>query len=291
MIIIKILGGLGNQMFQYATAYSMSQKFKVPVKMDLRGLYNGEERSRNTYELDVFGIKEVQAKKEEIFPFIRRSYLGSEKLYNWYKKWKKIVHYKELYYHYNNELDEQASPNILLRGLFQSEKYFINSRKELLNLFNFPPLSGKNKALQEELESNNAVSIHIRRGDYVNDKEYSKNIGTCDISYYYKAIDLIQSKIENPIFYIFSDDISWVKENLKINNECVYVSWNKGKESYCDMQLMSLCKYNIIANSTFSWWGAWLNTYPEKIVIAPNKWFAGWQYDTKDLIPENWIQL
>jgi hypothetical protein len=115
-------------------------------------------------------------------------------------------------------------------------------------------------------------------------------IGVCSLAYYQKAIEYIKSQVKTPVFYIFSDDIEWVKSNLLLDKNTVFVGHNKGTESYNDMHLMSLCKHHIIANSSFSWWGAWLNASPNKIVVAPKKWFASNQND-QDLIPRSWVKL
>lgn len=291
MIISKLLGGLGNQMFQYAVAKVIAQKHSTELKFDLRGLFAGED-VRKTYELDIFGIPEVQASRKEYFPYFRNSIYGSKKIWNFIKKKKNIIHYKEKDFSFNPDLLSNSTENMLLRGLFQSEKYFVHKRDLILKEFTFKePLSGKNKKMSETLQSENSVAVHIRRGEFAANKDINQKIGTTSLDYYNKAIDYIREKVENPKFYIFSDSPEWVKENFKILENAVQIDWNSGKESYRDMQLMSLCKHNIIANSTFSWWGAWLNQNSEKIVIAPKQWFSGWDYDTKDLIPENWIRL
>jgi hypothetical protein len=291
MIISKLLGGLGNQMFQYATAKIIAVKHNTVLKYDLRGLFAGED-VRKTYELDIFGIPEVQANRKEYFPFYRESIFGSKTLWNFLKKSRKIVMYKEPDFIYNPGLIINSTPNMLLRGLFQSEKYFAHKRDLILKEFTFKkPLEGKNLELVRKFRNKNSVAVHIRRGEFAANKDINQKIGTTSMEYYNKAIDFINQKVENPVFYIFSDSPDWVKGNFELLKDATVINWNTGKESYRDMQLMSLCKHNIIANSTFSWWGAWLNQNPEKIVIAPKQWFSGWDYDTKDLIPENWIRL
>jgi hypothetical protein len=151
-------------------------------------------------------------------------------------------------------------------------------------------LSGKNADIAEQIGRVNAVSLHVRRGDYVKNPKTTATHGLCSLDYYHTAIRYIYETVEQPYFFIFSDDMAWVKEHLKIDAPCQYVDHNQGKESFNDMHLMSLCKHHIIANSSFSWWGAWLNSSPEKIVIAPNKWFAN-QNNIKDLLPNDWVTL
>ncbi len=142
-----------------------------------------------------------------------------------------------------------------------------------------------------QIESTNAVSLHIRRGDYVKVKETNDFHGVCSIAYYETAIELITNKINDPVFYIFSDDMDWVKKNFNIRQNHVFVDANDAATNYEDMRLMSLCKHNIIANSSFSWWGAWLNPSSSKTVIAPKKWMKDPSIETIDLIPGNWIRL
>lgn len=172
-------------------------------------------------------------------------------------------------------------------GYYQSEKYF----KEITNIirkdFTFPkPVDIINQKLINQIDNTESVSIHIRRGDYLNIPN-TQNI--CSISYYKKAINLILKNISNPQFYIFSNDINWCKQHLQID-KAIFISNNTGKNSFIDMQLMSCCKHNIIANSTFSWWGAWLNNNPNKIIISPNKWMNDTN-GTGDIIPNDWIKI
>ncbi len=179
-------------------------------------------------------------------------------------------------------------------GLWQSEKYFIDIRDEIKKDFQFEPLNEldkKNFNLLNELINVNSVAIHIRKG-----KDYQRNDvnGTCDANYYKAAIEYIKNNTKKPKFYIFSDNFNWVEKYLK-DYDFNLINWNLpyGPKSYIDMQLMSVCKHNIIANSTYSWWGAWLNNNPEKIVIGPRKWFSdnGPKYDINDLYPPSWIIL
>ena len=140
------------------------------------------------------------------------------------------------------------------------------------------------------IKSTNAVSIHFRRGDYVDQPETNKTHGTCTKEYYQKAVDLMASRIVNPHFFLFSDEPEWIKENFSTAIPSTHVA---GYPGFIDMYLMGLCRHNIIANSSFSWWGAWLNINPDKIVIAPTQWFAIDEINNKavDLVPSNWIRL
>jgi len=181
-----------------------------------------------------------------------------------------------------------------LAGYFQSEKYFIDFQDLIRREFQvrIPP-SLKNKALLDKIRMGNAVSLHIRRGNFVEVEEVSKIHGTCSMEYYQEAIEWIVSKVSSPEFYIFSDDMPWAKENLQMNYPHQFVDFNTDKTDYEDLRLMYHCRHHIIANSTFSWWGAWLNDRTDKIVVAPKKWFADEikNKESDTIVPTSWLRL
>ena len=295
MIIFKLNGGLGNQMFQYAAGRSLSLHLMTSLKLDLSN-YSSIFPYRK-YGLGVFNIEVEEALEDEIKQYYKKLSLY-EKLFNYVFGVKninecssvntKIIFENKFLYDKNFK---KSPRDCLFIGFWQSEKYFKEYEKVIRKDFSFRKiLTEKNEKIAEEIGKTNSVSVHIRRGDYVNNKEINKYHGTCGLEYYENAINFIRKRIKNPKFFVFSDDMKWVKNNLKINNT-IFVDGNIGKKSYIDMQLMSLCKHNIIANSSFSWWGAWLNNCPNKIVIAPKKWFSEQGIDTTDLIPKRWIKL
>lgn len=178
-----------------------------------------------------------------------------------------------------------------LSGYWQSEKYFAAVEAQIRADFVFrQPLIGQNAELARQMEAVNSVSLHVRRGDYASNPKTTASHGLCSLDYYRGAIQYIGGRVRQPQFFIFSDDIEWVINNLDVKFPCVYVQNNTGAGSYNDMRLMSMCRNHIIANSSFSWWGAWLNDKPNKIVVAPRKWFAN-NNDTKDLFPSGWFSL
>ena len=179
--------------------------------------------------------------------------------------------------------------NIYLSGYWQGEKYLENTNYNINNYFKFN-CANKLTKISEKIKNTNSVSIHFRRGDYVNNIKTNTFHGLCGFNYYNNGIKFISKNISNPIYFVFSDDINWVKQNFKLNYPTIYIEDNK---DYEDMYLMSLCRHNIIANSTFSWWGAWLNKNPDKIVIAPQKWFADKvkNKNTNKIIPKEWIRI
>ena len=194
---------------------------------------------------------------------------------------------------YDNRINSVSS-NVLLIGNWQNEKYFSSFQDSVISHFSFKlPLNAINSKRLNRILNSNSISIHVRRGDYVDNIGANKNHGVCSLDYYRKSINYILNKIDNPTFFVFSDDPVWVEENLKIKGEHEYINGNMGNMSYVDMQLMSNCKHNIIANSSFSWWGAWLNRNTEKIIIAPRQWFANPEKNSnkKELVPSSWIKI
>ncbi|MDO8927293.1 MAG: alpha-1,2-fucosyltransferase [Sideroxyarcus sp.] len=292
MVISKVIGGLGNQMFQYAAGRAASLAQGVPLRLDISGftnygLHQGFELNR------VFNCLADIACEGDVRRILGWQYLPivREKLA---RPSLSICRGKgyviEPHFHYWQGI-ESIPKECYLVGYWQSEKYFQNEAAAIHADFTFKlPLSGPNKELADKISLENAVSLHVRRGDYANNPITTATHGLCSIEYYQAAISHIAEKVESPHFYIFSDDVNWVKENLKINFPCHYVGHNQGAESYNDMRLMSLCRHHIIANSSFSWWGAWLNRNPNKIVVAPKKWFANTN-STRDLFPQGWVTL
>lgn len=291
MIVSNIIGGLGNQMFQYAAGRALALKIGVDFKVDLRDfdgykLHQGFELDRlfsctvkvasNKDLNNVLGWQSSQILQR----FLRRLEL---------KTLRKDSFIVEPHFNYWRGIN-QLNDNKYLYGYWQSEKYFIEYAENIREDFAFKlPFSPQNAEIAEQITQVNAVSLHVRRGDYVTNKKNSY-IGICSLDYYKKAINHINCLVNKPIFFIFSDDIEWVKNNLVLDKSTIFINHNKGVESYNDMRLMSLCKHNIIANSSFSWWGAWLNSKSQKIVIAPKQWFASGKDDI-DLIPSSWLRL
>lgn len=289
-LIVKFNGGLGNQMFEWAIARSLEKSTGIPTFMDMTFF---QRRYARPYELDVFSmdVKKVQGfwsnvKLDTIWRFRRR--LKGKRFLGTYI-------YEEPCFEFDENVFK-VKPNTYIYGFFQSEKYFKNVEKELREDFKFKPVPDEqNQAVIDKINSTNAISLHIRRGDYVQKKRFQNKYATCSLDYYKRGVEYIVNKVEQggetPTLFIFSDDKEWVKENLNLPYECVFVDNNSGSKSYEDLRLMSLCKHNIIANSSFSWWGAWLNNNPDKVVIAPQKWFNDEKVVQTDVIPQSWVRL
>lgn len=282
MVTIKLNGGLGNQMFQYAFGRAMSLRRGEELILDLSSydqLARGD--TPRQFKLDQFAIQATIINKQ-VRP------LTASLLWRLRHRLGTLIS-KE--YHLRFHPEYLKSKEKIFDGFFQSYKYFRDYENVIRKDFSIKrSMTGQVKSLADKIGQSESVSIHVRRGDYVSNVSNYHGYGVCPIEYYAQAIDLVKSKTTKPHFYIFSDDIAWVKKNLIFSGEAVYVSV-LGLDETIELYLMSLCQYNIIANSTFSWWAAWLNARPDKQVIAPKKWTNVKNFDTIDLIPENWIRL
>ncbi len=291
MTVVNILGGLGNQMFQYAFAYTYSIKKESVVKLDIGSFKTYDLRE---YELSLFNVsleiasvkeaKNLKYKKENLFQKIvrkiRKKSLPTSNNY-----------YNELHFNFDKKVYD-AKGDIYFEGYWQSEKYFLEYRGELIKEFTLKEkLHIQSQIYQKEIAKTESVSLHIRRGDYVSNSHTNSVHGTCTLDYYRNAVLAIKEKIKNVHFFSFSDDLDWAKEHLNFMNNITFIELGNDIPDHEEMYLMSLCKHNIIANSSFSWWGAWLNQNPKKMVIAPQKWFNDTSIDTSDLIPKGWIRL
>ncbi len=286
MQIIQCTGGLGNQMFQYAF-YRKLQLDGNTVALDLSSFQ--DYKLHNGFELErVFNLNIVRADEKVVDEIKKTAFLPCilSKIYRKLKLSNSYIVQKEFNYQpkYSQLSNSKSS---YLEGYWQSEKYFERYANIIQTDFKFPELDKVNKLLASQIQQSNAVSLHVRMGDYVNHPLHG---GICTREYYSKAIELIKSRVDNPTFFVFSNEIEWCQQNFELSN-VVYVTGNDGESSYKDMQLMSLCQHNIIANSSFSWWGAWLNSNPSKIVIAPAKWFNDKSINVSDLLPNSWIKL
>lgn len=284
MLIIQLTGGLGNQMFQYAATRAQAMRAGTELYLDKTHFFTTPTGKKNLrqYELNCFNI--IEQFKQPAFHWFKKL-LGIKRMYSGFNT------YTEPHTQVDREFFN-IKDNTYIEGFFQSEKYFIDIETVIRKELSFKlPVTGKNAELLRQIQNSNAVSVHIRRGDYVNNPETFKVHGVCGSEYYREALQQMEQKITNPHFFLFSDDPEWVQQNFNINHPFEIISHNKGSNSFEDMRLMSACKHNIIANSSFSWWGAWLNANKEKTVIAPARWYADPQYNTSDLTPSGWIKI
>lgn len=291
-IYISLIGGLGNQMFQYAAGRALSLRRQTDLRLDVSGfadyhLHQGFELKR------VFACPAKLATEAEVHsllgwqsgPLARR--ILAKPAFSALRRPELVI---EPHFSYWPEF-ENVPDNSYLAGYWQSDKYFTRYESEIRAEFAFQPLlDARSAELAAEIGHVNAVSLHVRRGDYVSDSKTLAVHGLCSPGYYSAAMDYLSERIDSPFFFVFSDDVCWARENLRMNFPCRFVDHNHGARSFVDMHLMSMCKHHIIANSSFSWWGAWLNPSRGKIVVAPRQWFAN-DTPTSDLIPPGWVRL
>jgi hypothetical protein len=194
---------------------------------------------------------------------------------------------------YPFQLEILESPdNSYLVGYWQSEKYFKSVEPVIRKDFSFrTPLRGRNAELASAIETSEAVSVHIRRGDYVSNSWASRFLGVLPISHYVNALQEIARGTNKPHVFVFSDDPEWCRRNVIFPYETTHVDANPPDRAFEDMRLMTLCRYHVIANSSFSWWGAWLSPYPDKTVYAPGRWVLDPASDTSDVVPPEWVKL
>ncbi len=276
MIIIKLKGGLGNQLFQYGFGRLISNKRNEQFKLDISSLGSAIDTKRD-FTLDKFNINAEIASTEEIqkyapSPFTK--FLQQKILRQFYIGWQpQLITSQKKYF----------------EGYWQSYLYLDPIKDKLLQeitLLN--QFTDYYQNISEQIKNTTSVAIHIRRGDFAENKKIKSIHQTINLNYYHQALKIINSKVTNPIVFVFSDDIAWVKKNLSTKGQTIYVSPEKNSEATQELILMSQCQHQIISNSTFSWWAAYLNQNPNKIVIAPKKWNNRYQRHYAHLIPGEW---
>jgi hypothetical protein len=287
--IVEITGGLGNQMFQYAFGKALAIANKCPLKLDLT-LY--ETYEDHEYSLKPFCIEAEIASQREIKTFrflngtvidkIKRRIFGMQP---------PVLKERDLLF---DAIYKSARPSSYLIGFWQCEKYFESIAPLIREHFKIKiPPSEANQIFLNKIKSVDAVSLHIRRGNYVSVDSNFKRHGTCSLEYYQEAMKIIEKYTTNAVYFVFSNDIPWAKEHLSITAPHYFVDINSEKTDYEDLRLMSSCKYHIIANSTFSWWAAWLCNREGKKVVAPKQWFLDQELNKQSLtiVPESWQRI
>ena len=299
MIISNIIGGIGNQMFQYAAGKAISRRLGVPLLLDVSDFVNYKLHQGFMLQR-VFNCRADVATEADIKRILGwqnniwiKRLLTRPVMSNFRRKGFVV----EPHNHYWEDINSIPGESYLL-GYWLTMKYFQDYATDIRQDFTFKaPLVDLNADIADQINKVNSVSIHIRRGDYAKDPKTAATQGLCSLEFYRDAIKYVSERGDTPHFFIFSDDIGWVRDNLRLDFACQYIDHNQGIFSYNDLQLMSLCEHNIIANSTFSWWGAWLNNNPNKIVVAPKAWLANvnivsdYKKFVDDLIPSAWITM
>lgn len=285
MVIVKIIGGLGNQMFQYAYAKALQQK-GYEVKIDISAFET--YKLHGGYQLDKYNIDLNPSTKDENNEFYKNT-LCSKVLRKFRIDFSRRVKEKSLLF--DNQL-LNIEDNNYIDGYFQNENYFKNIKEIILKQFIInQKISDYSKDIENKIKkSQNSCSLHIRRGDFINSTNISIH-GVCALEYYKNAIKYLE-EIGHMNYFVFSDDIEWVKKNLPMGN-AIYVNSIEKRIPHEDIYLMNLCIYNIIANSSFSWWGAWLNQNEKKVVLAPKRWFAddSLESQSRNIVCESWVKV
>ncbi len=297
MVIVQLIGGLGNQLFQYAFGKHMAKLNKTELVLDTSAFHDSYKLHK--YSLQHFGISAKIAD---------RHIVDEIKNYPKPNKWQKAIQVflgtpfiviKEKAFNFDEKvLKKYNSKHIFVDGYWQTEKYFESIKEILYKEFQITtPQGEQDKSISEKIRNSNAISLHIRRADYTNPETVEAH-GMCSLEYYQNAVEEVASEVENPTFFVFSDDIEWAEQHLKIAYPIIFVGHNDAEKNYEDLRLMSECQHNIIANSSFSWWGAWLNPNPNKIVVAPTQWFnpdSAWckemNINQTDIIPNDWLRI
>jgi len=287
MITSRLIGGLGNQMFQYAAARALALRVSTDLMLDTRAFIDYKVHS---YGLDWFSIQ------ADVIDNVSFTTLRHDSFLKRVGRRFGVGLGKNVYLEKGFSFDPAVlllKDGACLEGYWQSERYFADFSDQIrADLTVITPPNDENLSWLERIRSGTSISIHVRRGDYVTNPSANTVHGLCDLDYYRRAAAYVAGKLEGEAkFYVFSDDPEWVRENLELPYEMHYVNHNDASRNYEDLRLMSNCSHHIIANSSFSWWGAWLNPSSSKIVVAPKKWFRDESVDTCDLIPSTWIRL
>ena len=279
MIYSRLHGGLGNQMFQYAAAAQLAARLGVEVALDpRRALAKGQGELTTVFDLPVVPPPSLPPDRDERM-------LG-------YLLWRlfgrRPVLRREMGLGYDPAFETWGDESYL-HGYWQSQKYFADIEDRLREDFVMtPPMSAENAEMAQRIAAGPSVALHVRRGDYV----ALGATAVCDQAYYDAALKAVTDGLtEAPTVFVFSDDPGWARDNLAVPFEKVVVDLNGREMAHEDMRLMSLCQHNVIANSTFSWWSAWLNRNPQKRVAAPSRWFANTHQSNPDILPESWIRI
>lgn len=283
-------GGLGNQMFRYAFYKSLIERgYKVSfLRNRLKYLFQKDE-IEHVFE----GIKLINGAKDYFFSiFYSLISILPKNIKDFFLKLVSFYEVKEnSWFIFNQNAVRFKNINEIFIGTWQSELYFDNVKDKITSYFKFNSdlLTSKTLSILKEIDKTQSVAVHIRRGDYLSKPYIDEFSNICTLSYYENAINYLEDKVSDAKFFLFTDDLQWAKINLN-ERKVVFVDINnERKNSWQDMYLMSRCKHQIIANSTFSWWAAYLNINKSKIVIAPSKWINTLPKD--DIVPQSWIRL
>lgn len=288
MIVTHIAGGMGNQMFQLAAGVALSDRLGVELRLDTR-YYNRLIPVELDLRLQHFGHGAREANPRDV-PYLNGDTIGRFLGSRLVKP--RLAPFKDMRLPYNPAF-EALGDDTYLKGYWQSERYYSGHEDAVRRALTFvTPPNAENARALDLVRSKPAVSLHIRRAAYVSVPKFNAIHGTCSPEYYERAVAHIAGRMDQePVFFAFSDEPDWVRENIHIPFEMQVFGHNGGASNFEDMRLMSACRHHVVANSSFSWWGAWLNPDPDKMVIAPKRWFADPDMQQHDIVPEDWLRL
>ncbi len=303
MIIVRLTGGLGNQMFQYAAGLSLAEMHRTVLKLDVSWFrMDPQYEAHNRYALSCLNITEQFATQEEVdrvrgvsLTTIEQASIRVARAVRFFRYADSLPSHGNLHYekslNFYPEFFDQPDPTYL-HGIFQSERFFGDCANLRLHFtFRYPPQPKVVEAEHMIRTGGPSVAVHFRRGDYVRNATFNKGIGVVPLQYYYRAVGMIRERIPNATLYIFSDDIDTIEREFKPEGAHVFVRATQPWHSYDKIRLMSICDHAIISNSTFAWWGAWLNPSSNKVVIAPMPWYSGSENQNDDILPASWLPL
>ena len=287
MIVVRLMGGLGNQLFQYACGRALALRTGHQLVLDPSGIFSLHPDAPRSYALQAFRLPvrvSATAALPSLLNRVRRR-LGL-----------RMTATPQLVQEAQTPYTPAAFPahftHLVLSGYWQTEKYFQVYAGQLRQELTLPAarLARLEPTLQRQMETTTSVSLHIRRGDYVRDPGASRVLGVCPPDYYQRAVACLAERVQAPEFFVFSDDPGWVRANLKLDFPMHLVSDGR-RPPVEELMLMAHCRHHIIANSSFSWWGAWLNPRTDKLVCAPRTWFRDPTFDARDIVPEAWLRF
>lgn len=298
MIVVRIMGGLGNQLFQYAAGRSLAAHHNTHLKLDLNWfdeILSRNDVTKRKYELSKFSLVGDVASQQEIENISYNPYDNSLKGI-FFRLLRKLNLHQSTYFAEKDftRFDQnffKTKKNTYLMGYWAQEKYFQHIEATIRREFTLKvDVSHESKQIADDIHNGESVSLHIRRGDYLTQNNQQSLFYVLPIDYYRSAIQYIQNELKDFHVFIFSDDPDWVKDHLRFDTPTTFVTHNTDNHAHEDMWLMSLCKHHIIANSTFSWWGAWLSKNTDKLIIAPKQWYSP-QSTKSPSLPSNWVRL
>ncbi|MFK8006492.1 MAG: alpha-1,2-fucosyltransferase [Saprospiraceae bacterium] len=292
MVTIRLKAGMGNQMFQYAFGLRMARALGVDLRIDLSLLLDrarGDKHVYRNYDLTIFNVSHDFTINPSILKTLYKT--KSSKISKLTRKWigRNKNYIKEPHFHVSQDILNHPKDNTIYEGWWQSEDYFSEIAAEVKDVFSFiDPIQKDSKELLHKLQNSNSVCLNVRRTDFLK----VDTLNTTNEKYFFRAAKYIAERVENPVFYIFSDDVEWCRDNIRLDYPTEVIGHeHKGRKFGNYMQLMIACQHFIIPNSSYAWWAVWLNANPSKLVVAPKVWFNDSEIDTSDLVPKEWMRL